>query len=173
MLEYVPIKKFQQFLLQHGVIWDGKILKEINGKTKAVDMTTRDYGTFYRGGLSIKAKIPKSIRDYYFCMLVTETKLIFQEQIKNNVFGDMKDSLDLSEEWRDYLIENYIGQYGPIIREYATQEINRISKNANLEIDDLTNKYNEKVYKVKKEAEEKTSKFRKILEKTRNKYSSM
>ena len=169
MLEYVPVKEYQKFLLQHGVIWDGKVIKDKNFKYVAEDMTTKDYGYYYRGGWDIKAKIPH-VPGNAFTMYVDERTVIFYQSDDS---GFKKVVADLSEEWCDHLIENHIWQYGPIIRQYATQEIDRISKHANLKIDELTNKYNQKVNKVKKEAAEKTSKYRKILEKTKEKYANM
>lgn len=34
MLEYVPIKELQRFLLKNGVVWDGKVFRETDGKYK-------------------------------------------------------------------------------------------------------------------------------------------
>jgi len=174
MLEYVPIKEFQQFLLKHNVVWDRKIFEEKNGKYQKVEMKTSDYGKYYRGGLSINADVPKCV-DNSFVLLVDETQLLIYKYA-GNVFRDLEVCLDLSNEWRNHLVENHIWQYGPIIRAYALEQIDRAEKVADCEINSLNKKkkrIEEKIQLVENKKNEKISEWNEILKKTREKYSNM
>ena len=172
MLEYVPIKEYKQFLLKHGVVWDGKIFDEKNGQYKKVEMKTSDYGYNYRGGHSINAEVPNS-SDKSFVMMVDETQLLIYEHV-GNVFDDLDVCLDLSKEWRSHLVDNHIWQYGPIIRGYAMTQIERAEKFADIKLDRLNKKKKEiedKITAVQKEKEETTSEWRELIKKTKEKYS--
>lgn len=137
-------------------------------------MKTSDYGTKYRGGLSIIAKVSSCVDDS-LVMMVNETQLLLYKR-SNNVFGDLEICLDLSEEWQNHLIDNYIWQYGPIIREYATSRIQKTEETANSKIESLNKKIatiQEKIAKVDSDKKLEMAKWTKILEKTRTRYSGM
>lgn len=173
MLEYVPIKEFQKFLLAHGVVWDGKVFKEKDGKYKKVEMQTSDYGYRYRGGLSITAGVSNRY-DKPFVMMVDETNLLLYKHV--GVFDDLELVLDLSDEWIDHLVSNHVWQYGPIIMVYATDKIEKSKKQTYDKVLELRNKIRKikrEIDKAEQEHENKTKKWIEIMKKAKTKYSNM